>query len=197
MSGIAAAILHACRRAAPGGYDHGMPLLATVGHSVLTPEALVALLSRHAVAQVADVRRFPASRRQPALGGAALAPVFAAAGIGYRWFPELGGRRRPDKTSIANTAWRVEAFRAYADHLATDEGTTALAALDAWARERTTAIMCAEALWTRCHRRLIADAFVARGWAVEHLMSPTRREPHKLPEFAVVAGERVRYPAPA
>lgn len=173
-----------------------MPLLATVGHSVLAPEALVALLARHAILQVADVRRFPASRRQPGLGGEALAPLLAAAGIGYRWFPELGGRRRPDRTSTANAGWRVEAFRAYADHLASAEGGSALAALDAWARERATAIMCAEALWTRCHRRLIADAFVARGWSVEHLMSPTRREPHKLPDFAVVADERVRYPAP-
>ena len=173
-----------------------MPLLTTVGHSILAPEALVALLVRHAVAQVADVRRFPASRRQPGLGGEALRPLLAAAGIGYRWFPELGGRRRPDKTSSANAGWRVEAFRAYADHLAGAEGSAALVTLDSWARERTTAIMCAEALWTRCHRRLVADAFVARGWIVEHLMSPTRREPHRLPDFALVAGDAVRYPAP-
>ena len=173
-----------------------MPLLATIGHSVLAPEALVALLLRHAVAQVADVRRFPFSRRQPGLGGEALAPLFAAAGIGYRWFPNLGGRRRPDRASTANAGWRVEAFRAYADHLAGAEGTAALALLDGWARERTTAIMCAEALWTRCHRRLIADAFVARGWAVEHLMSPTRREPHRLPDFALVIADGVRYPGP-
>ena len=173
-----------------------MPLLATVGHSILAPEALVALLTRHAVEQVADVRRFPASRRQPGLGGEALRPLLAAAGIGYRWFPELGGRRRPDRTADANAAWRVEAFRAYADHLASAEGRAALGALDEWARERPTAIMCAEALWTRCHRRLIADAFVARGWTVEHVMSPTRREPHQLPDFAVASGDAVRYPAP-
>lgn len=172
-----------------------MPLLATVGHSILTPDALVALLVRQGVAQVADVRRFPASRRQPALGGEALAPVLAAAGVGYRWFPELGGRRRPDRAATANAGWRVEAFRAYADHLGGGEGLAGLAALEAWARERQTAIMCAEALWTRCHRRLIADAFVARGWAVEHLMSPARREPHKVPAFAVLGAGTVSYPA--
>ncbi len=109
--------------------------------------------------------------------------------------PELGGRRSTAGLSDANAGWRVAAFHAYADHLVSDAGRIALDELAVVARSSSTAFMCAEALWTKCHRRLIADALSARGWSVRHLMTVKRAEPHRLPDFAQVADGVVAYPA--
>ncbi len=167
--------------------------ILTIGHSTLPIERFIRLLAANRAERLADVRRFPGSRRNPQFGADALAASLAGAGIGYEPMgAELGGRRRARRDS-PNDAWRVEAFRAYADHTATDEFRRGLEHLEALARERPTAIMCAEADWRRCHRRLIADALLARGWRVLHIAADGRRSEHELPEFATVAGGEVNY----
>jgi uncharacterized protein (DUF488 family) len=168
----------------------------TVGHSTHPADRLLDLLAGAAVELVADVRRFPGSRRLPHVAAEPLAAALAGRGIGYLHLPELGGRRRPVPES-PNGGWRVEAFRGYADHMASAEFAAGLARLEAEACARRTAVMCAEAQWWRCHRRLVADALVARGWAVEHLGGDGRLTSHELTEFAVAGpGGELRYPAP-
>jgi uncharacterized protein (DUF488 family) len=166
-----------------------------VGHSTHPIEAFVRLVGDAGVDLVADVRRYPGSRRNPQFGTRPLAGSLGEAGIGYEQFGEsLGGRRRPDPQRTENAAWRVDAFRGYADHMRSQEFQAGLAALERLAQERPTAIMCAEAHPSRCHRRLIADALLARGWSVVHLLGGGGREPHELSPHAVVDGDRVRYP---
>jgi uncharacterized protein (DUF488 family) len=168
----------------------------TIGHSTRTLDDFVSLLRAHGVAQIADVRTVPKSRRHPHFAGDALARSLPEAGIAYRHFPALGGLRRPRRDS-RNTGWRHESFRGYADHMETPAFQTALGELIAWSGEgRATAIMCAEAVWWQCHRQLIADALVARGVGVRHIMSATSAPPHALTSFARVDEGRVTYPAP-
>jgi uncharacterized protein (DUF488 family) len=140
---------------------------------------------------VADVRRYPHSRRHPHFDTA----VLAAELRGYVHLPELGGRRRPRPDSV-NGGWEVEAFRGYADHMAGEEFAGALARLEELARETPTAVMCAEAPWWRCHRRLVADALLVRGWDVRHIGPDGALTAHALPPFAVVHGTAITYPAP-
>jgi uncharacterized protein (DUF488 family) len=172
----------------------GRPLF-TVGHSTRSAGELIALLREAGIERLVDVRRFPGSRRHPQFGREALTAALAAAGIEYRHAPDLGGRRTPRPDS-PNTAWRVAAFRGYADHMETPEFQAALGGLLAAAAERPTAILCAEAVPWRCHRRLIADALAARGVEVVHLLAPGRREPHALhPDARMLPGGRLVYPA--
>ncbi len=166
--------------------------LYTIGHSTRTAEEFVALLEAHAVAQVADVRTFPMSRRLPHFNREALAAALAQRGVDYRHFAALGGRRTPRPDSM-NGAWQHDSFRGYADNMATAEFQVGLEELLQYASART-AVMCAEAVWWRCHRRLIADALVARHVPVFHIMTIERVEPHELTEFAVVRGAVVTYP---
>lgn len=166
----------------------------TIGHSTRTSEELLALLRDAGIRRLADVRAFPSSRRHPQFNREALSAWLSEAGIEYLHMPGLGGRRDPVPDS-PNGAWRERAFQGYADHMASPEFREALAQLEAGAREAPTAIMCAEAVWWRCHRRLISDALVARGWRIEHLGIGERRAVHELPPFAVVEpGGLVRYP---
>jgi len=165
----------------------------TIGHSTRSLEALVALLRAHGIQRVADVRRFPRSRRHPHFDAAALARDLPAAGIAYRHLPGLGGFRRPRPDS-RNTGWRHASFRGYADYMETDEFTGHVRALLEEASATPTAIMCAEAVPWRCHRSLIADALLARGVEVRHILGPARAEPHTLTEGARVEGDRVVYP---
>ena len=134
---------------------------------------------------VVDVRAFPMSRRHPQFNGPALTDYLQGRGIGYRHMRDLGGRRSPVPGS-RNGGWTETAFQGYADHMATPQFQDALADLELMARESATAVMCAEAVWWRCHRRLIADALVVRGWRVEHLGIGEGRAVHELTEFAVV-----------
>lgn len=157
--------------------------ILTVGHSTHPAERLVRLLRAHGVELVADVRRYPGSRRHPQFNADALAAALAAAGIAYeRIGDELGGRRRARRGS-RHTGWRVAAFRAYADHMETDEFAAGLERLERLARERRTAIMCAEGEWRRCHRRLISDALTPRGWRVLHIRPDGRVEEHQPTVF--------------
>jgi uncharacterized protein (DUF488 family) len=171
------------------------PLILTVGHSTHPSERFLRLLGAGRVEALADVRRYPSSRRLPQFNAAALEGSLAEAGVEYVWLgDQLGGRRRSRRSS-ENDAWRVEGFRGYADHMASAEFRTGLERLEELARGKRTAFMCAEGDWRRCHRRLIADALLARGWEVEHLLRDGRRERHELPPFAVIKANRVSYPA--
>jgi len=169
-------------------------IVQSIGHSTRTFPELLDLLSAHGVAAVADVRRFPASRRHPQFAREALARDLAAAGIAYEWFPQLGGRRsaRPDSP---HTAWRNAAFRGYADHMESDEFRAGLAHLLERAAERSTALLCAEAVPWRCHRQLIADALVARGVEVRHITGAGAAAPHRLSAIARLEGDRLVYDA--
>ncbi len=153
----------------------------TLGHGNRTSEELVRLLRDEQIVVLADVRRFPASRRNPQFGRAVLEAQLAADAVSYQWWGEhLGGRRRPFAEGSRHPAWNDDAFRGYADHMDGAEFREAFARLLAAAGERRTAIMCAETLWWRCHRRLLSDAAVLAGTPVVHLMAPGRAEPHRL-----------------
>lgn len=172
------------------------PPVLTVGHSTHPIEVFLALLAAHGVERVVDVRRFPGSRRHPHFGREALDASLAAAGIEYVHAPELGGRRSGSAAS-PNRAWRVAAFRAYADYMDGDEFRSALRDVMEMAVERRVALMCAEAVPWRCHRRLIADALVARGVEVRHILGPGRADRHELhPAARALEGGRLVYPAP-
>ena len=154
-------------------------------------------MSEHGIRVLVDVRRYPASRRHPQFGREALAASLAGAGIEYVHEPDLGGRRaaRPDSQ---HTAWRVEAFRGYADHMETPEFAAALDRLMGRAAETPTTILCAEAVPWRCHRRLISDALVARGVEVLHILGPGHAGAHELdPNAHVLPGGRLLYAGPA
>ena len=169
--------------------------LYTIGHSNRSLEDFLSLLQGESIERLVDVRRFPGSRRHPQFGQDALAKSLVEAGIAYRHVPELGGRRSKRLENSPNTAWEVEAFNAYADHMQSEEFETGLAALVEEARAARTAIMCSEAMPWQCHRRLIADALLARGWTVLDILGPRSTRPHKLTSFAVVDGTQVTYPA--
>ena len=149
----------------------------TVGHSNLALDPFLEIVRD--VELLADVRRFPHSPRYPHFNGDALQKV-----KDYRWFQDLGGRRH--EKGERHPAWRVAAFRAYAGYMETDSFRQALSALEEEARRRRTAVMCAEALWWRCHRRLISDALLVRGWCVVHV---PQEQAHELSPMARVEGD--------
>jgi uncharacterized protein (DUF488 family) len=164
----------------------------TIGHSTRAIEDFIALLRAHGIRQLFDIRSIPGSRRHPHFSSDALASSLGEAAIVYRHSAALGGRRRPRRDS-PNTAWKVEGFRGYADYMETEPFRVALDELIDAARQMPTAIMCAEALWWQCHRQLVADALVARGIAVRHIMSAADAPEHRLTDFAQIESERVRY----
>jgi uncharacterized protein (DUF488 family) len=164
----------------------------TVGHSVRPLDELLAVLAAYDIELVADVRRFPGSRRLPQYAAPALEASLAEHGIGYCWLPTLGGRRRPNPDS-PNDAWRHPAFRGYADHVASEEFAEGLFELLMLAGGLRTAIMCAEVLWWRCHRRLIADVLVSLGAEVVHIRDARIAEPHRLAPPARVVRGRLTY----
>jgi uncharacterized protein (DUF488 family) len=151
----------------------------TVGHSTRPLQGFLDLLAANKIEAVADVRRYPGSRRWPHFSQAQLAPALEERGLVYLWLPELGGRRTPEVDS-PNTAWRSPAFRGYADYMATEPFADGLDRLVSLAYGLRTAIMCAEALWWRCHRGLIADVLRWLGMEVVHIMGPgsTARHPY-------------------
>lgn len=170
-----------------------MRTVYTVGHSTRTLDELAGMLRAHGVAAVADVRRFAGSRRLPQFNADHLAAELPRLGLAYLPCPLLGGRRRPGP-GTANAGWRNASFRAYADYMQTPPFREGLDALTDAAGRTPTAIMCAEAVPWRCHRSLIADALLVRGWSVLDVMSPVRATPHKLTPFARVDGTDLTYP---
>jgi len=165
----------------------------TIGHSNRPIEEFLALLQKNGIERLVDVRLFPGSRTHPHFGGEQLQRSLHVAGIEYVHEPRLGGRRRAAKDS-KNTGWRNTSFRGYADHMATREFTAALASLITLAGEKTTAIMCAEAVPWRCHRLLIADALTHAGWRVLHITGSAAPSQHEFTPFLRVRGGELTYP---
>ena len=169
----------------------------TIGHSTHPLEAFVEILHAHRIEAVVDVRRFPGSRRHPQFGAEPLGARLCADGIEYHWVPQLGGRRRP-ANDVEGSAWRHPSFRAYAQHLRSEEFAQGLDVLLHVACACRSAIMCSELLWWRCHRALIADALLAIGWRVTHIRTATASSAHRYTSPArVVDGELTYTPAPA
>jgi uncharacterized protein (DUF488 family) len=169
------------------------PRIFSIGHSTHELPELVGLLRAHQVQQVADVRAHPGSRRLPWFNREALSRELPAFELLYVHLPKLGGRRRPSPDS-ANGGWQVEGFRGYADYMAGAEFAAGVEALQALATRRTTAMMCAEGLWWRCHRRLISDALTVDGWKVVHIAPDGGATTHELTPFAVLAAGSLSYP---
>lgn len=172
--------------------------MLTIGHSTLPIEVFLAILRENGVQMVADIRTVPKSRHNPQFARENLEPALIAAGIGYRWYPELGGLRHSRKDSI-NTGWRNASFRGYADYMQTTEFAAALDALLRSVPVEHAALLCAEAVPWRCHRSLVGDALVVRGIAVEDITysahGKSRRQAHRMTPFARVTGGLLWYPA--
>lgn len=174
-----------------------MAAVYSIGHSTRSLPELLAVLHEAGVVALADVRRFPSSRRHPQFNRGDLERTLPADGIAYAWLGEtLGGRVKQlvPAGESRNNAWQVAAFRYYADAMTTDDFRAGIDALEALARARPTAFMCAERLWWQCHRRLIADCLTVRGWHVVHLLDVGTRQDHTLTEFARVEDGVLTYP---
>jgi uncharacterized protein (DUF488 family) len=156
------------------------PLVCTVGHGARPIEALLAVLRQASVTVLIDIRRFPGSRRHPQFARETLTATVTGAGIGYEWQGEALGGRRSRTPHSRHTALREAAFGGYADHMDGEMFRAAVDALVARARVERPAVMCAETVWWRCHRMLVADALLLRGASVVHLLDVGRRQPHRL-----------------
>ena len=168
-------------------------LIYTIGHSTHPIEELLALLSQHEILALVDVRSYPASKRWPQFNREDLQRAFERAGIEYRWMKSLGGRRHSKEATSPHVAWQIPAFRAYADYADTNDFRAGLEELIALARNQRTAYMCSEGLWWRCHRRIISDHLLVRGWSVLHIMPTGKTASHSLPDFARVVNGRLIY----
>ena len=164
----------------------------TIGHSTRSAEEFNHILNVHEMAVLVDVRSFPGSRRYPQFNKEQLQQSLAVAGIRYQHSPALGGRRRPNPKS-KNLAWKNASFRAYADHLETDEFRQGVKELLEVGGTERTAVMCAEALWWRCHRSLIADYLKSIGWEVLHIESEKPAELHPYTSAARIVEGRLSY----
>jgi len=167
-------------------------IIHTIGHSTRSIEQFIELLEAHRIDLLIDVRRWPMSKRYPHFNREALSASLEAKSIGYNWRQDLGGFRKAEPNSL-NTAWRVATFRAYADFMLTASFERIMEELDVLAVKQRIALMCAEAVPWRCHRQLLADAFLVREWPVLHIMDDGCHE-HKLPAFARPQGVRIYYP---
>jgi uncharacterized protein (DUF488 family) len=164
----------------------------TIGHSTRSLASFLDLLAHYELEAVADVRRFPGSRRYPQYIEAALSATVAKHGIAYRWLPSLGGRRQPLPNS-PNIAWRNMAFRGYADHLGSREFSEGLDELLELSGRLRTTLMCAEALWWRCHRALIADVLCVRGIKVVHILDMEHAVVHPYTSPARIIKGKLSY----
>ncbi|HYS52504.1 MAG TPA: DUF488 domain-containing protein [Thermoanaerobaculia bacterium] len=164
----------------------------TIGHSTRSLDELIGLLREHGIKRLADIRRFPGSRRYPHFSKESLSKSLPEAGIAYVHVAELGGRRDPLPDS-PNTAWRNGQFRGYADHMATAEFQEALDRL--LVSDVPTAIMCAEAVPWRCHRNLVADELTRRGHEVVHILGPGARQRHAMNPVAQVVNDHLVDPS--
>src|SRR5215472_712624 len=167
--------------------------LWTIGHSTRKIDVFISLLEENGISLVADVRMFPGSKRYPQFGREALAKSLSEHGIGYEHLPELGGRRKA-KPDSKNTAWRNEAFRGYADYIETEEFRNGIGRLvDLAEKTGPIAIMCAEAVWWRCHRSLISDYLKVRGVEVLHILDQGKVEPHPFTSVARIVNGELSY----
>jgi uncharacterized protein (DUF488 family) len=166
----------------------------TIGHSTRTLEEFLALLDTYGIEALADVRRFPGSRRYPYFQRDALAVSVPAHGIAYQWLPQLGGRRRVLRDS-PNTAWHNASFQGYADHMASAEFAAGLDELLDFASGRRTTLMCAEAVWWRCHRSMLADLLRVRGIEVIHIIDARHTSVHPYTAPARILDGQLTYVA--
>jgi uncharacterized protein (DUF488 family) len=173
----------------PGGR-----LVWTIGHSTRAEAEFLDLLAEHEIEAVADVRRYPGSRRVPQFGSVALETRLPAKGIEYLWLPGLGGRRHPAPDS-SNTGWRSASFRGYADYMQTEPFAESLATLVNLSCGMRTAVMCAEAVWWRCHRGLIADVLRWLEFEVIHILGSGSSAPHPYTAAARFVEGRLTYAA--
>jgi uncharacterized protein (DUF488 family) len=165
----------------------------TIGHSTRSIDEFISLLDKHGIKLLADVRLLPGSKRYPQFNKEMLADSLGKAGVRYEHFPELGGRRkaRPDSS---NTAWRNASFRGYADYMETEQFRKGVARLLDLAGEfGPAAIMCAEAVWWRCHRSLISDHLKSRGIEVMHILAANKTEPHPFTSAAQIVNGKLSY----
>jgi uncharacterized protein (DUF488 family) len=168
------------------------PRIWTVGHSTRSAEDFNEVLRAHNIETLVDVRSFPGSRRYPQFNKEELSTALPAAGIEYIHMRNLGGRRRARKNSI-NTAWRNESFRGYADYMESSEFREGIEELLEAGRKKSTTIMCAESLWWRCHRSLIADFLKARDVEVIHILDAKKTEIHPYTTAARIVDGRLSY----
>jgi len=163
--------------------------LWTVGHSTRSIDEFITILKSLDIQTLVDVRSFPGSRRYPQFNKERLSDSLTEAGFDYQHFPDLGGRRRAKADSL-NMVWRNETFRGYADYMETEEFREAIERLVEVARRRHCVVMCAEALWWRCHRSLISDYLKVRGANVVHITGPGKSEGHPFTSAArIIDGE--------
>ena len=172
--------------------EHNQLKLWTIGHSTRSIDEFIEALKSFAIQTLVDVRSFPGSRRYPQFNKENLKVSLAEAGIGYLHLPELGGRRRAKPDSL-NMAWQSKTFRGYADYMETEGFQKGIARLLEVAREERTAIMCAEAVWWRCHRSLISDYLKANEVEVTHIMAAGKSEPHPFTSAASIVNGRLSY----
>lgn len=165
----------------------------TIGHASRSTAEFLAALQAYDVTMVVDVRRFPGSERNPQFNADTLAEALAEHGIEYRHLEALGGRRSSQRDDSPNDAWENDSFRAYADYALSEEFQTALTELLEFGREYAPAIMCAETVYWRCHRRIVADWLIARGNEVTNIFDADRADDHELTRFAEIQNGRVVY----
>ena len=164
----------------------------TVGHSTRSAEEFGAILTAHEIQALVDVRSFPGSRRYPQFNRSELAESLPRLGIEYKHEPRLGGRRSP-RADSHNTAWRNASFRGYADYMETDQFKAGVEELLQLAREKRVAVMCAEAVWWRCHRSLISDYLKAAGHTVIHIIDERKSEEHPFTSAARIVDGQLSY----
>jgi uncharacterized protein (DUF488 family) len=165
----------------------------TIGHSTRSIDDFTSLLKKNEIKLLADVRSSPGSKRYPQFNKESVEKSLTAHGIRYEHFPELGGRRKP-KPDSRNTTWRNASFRGYADHMDTEEFRKGVERLLDFAREAgPAAMMCAEAVWWRCHRALISDFLKVRGVEVLHILDANKIEPHPFTSAARIVDDTLSY----
>jgi uncharacterized protein (DUF488 family) len=167
----------------------------TVGHSTHSIAEFLKILKSFEISLLVDVRHYPGSKHCPQFGKERLKKSLAKAGIKYLHLVDLGGRRPPDKGMTQNLGWRSPQFRGYADYMTTPAFKKCLKELMELGQKQTTVIMCAEAVPWRCHRSLIGDALLAKGFQVEDIFSAGKSKPHGLTPFAKVYRQQVSYPS--
>jgi uncharacterized protein (DUF488 family) len=169
--------------------------LFTIGHSIHPLEEFLQLLALHRVEALADVRRFPGSRKYPHFNRESLAAVLTDAGVEYHWLEALGGRRKEIGGPSKNLGLRNQSFRNYADYMTTEEFRLAVGHLLDLAQRKRTAFMCSEGLFWRCHRRLVSDHLLTRGHVVRHIMPDGKLQSHTLTQDAKIENGELTYPA--
>jgi uncharacterized protein (DUF488 family) len=164
----------------------------TIGHSTHSLEDFVTLLQKFAIEQLVDIRHYPGSRRFPHFNKEMLSNSLPSNGIGYAHLKQLGGRRKP-KTGSTNTAWRLPAFRGYADYMETPDFEEGIKQLEELALQKRTVYMCSEARWWSCHRSLISDYLKVRGWTVLHIMNAAKAQEHPYTAAASIINGELSY----